>query len=462
MSAGRLALGTPGRRPALDPAAGEVDASRALGVYVHVPFCSVRCPYCDFAVDTRPAIPHTAYADALVAELEARAPWFARDGDPAAAGRNLRSIYFGGGTPSLLEPAAAARVIAAVSRLFGRAPDELEVTLEANPGEVDLGRLGEFRAAGFNRLSFGAQSFDDRELAALGRNHRAAAVAPALVAARAVGFSNITCDLIFGTPGQTLGDWRRSLEALLVLEPEHLSAYALTVEPGTKFANLERRGQLHRPDEGAVAEMFALGRDVLFSAGYEAYEISSFARPGFRAVHNQLYWTQGAYLGVGVSAASFRPLGDGTGLRFSNPRSTETYLQRALSGPVWPAKVERRGAVDLENEAVWLALRTADGVDRHQHRRRFGADVLGPLERQVNAERCKNRGWLVVDDHQVRLSDAGLLFADEVATMLWCSAKGKSRKNRGDSAVPVGAGPSAEGGQGAKAGWSPPEPVGGG
>jgi oxygen-independent coproporphyrinogen III oxidase len=402
------------RAPRIDPATGTFDAARPFGIYVHFPFCGVRCPYCDFAVDERAEIPHDLYADAVVRELEARAPWF-RDG---AAVPTLRSIYFGGGTPGLWRPDAVKRVIAAGRGGFGGG--ELEITVEINPGETDERALADLRAAGVNRLSLGAQSFADDELKRLGRNHDAAAIPRAFAAARAAGFTNLTVDLMFAVPGQTRESWQRSLAALLALGPEHVSAYSLTIEKGTRYHNDVRAGRLAPPDDELAAEMYASGRAVLAAAGFAQYEVSSHARPGFRAVHNQLYWTQGAYLGVGASAASFRPLRDGTGFRFTNPRATDTYLRAAADpkGPA-PAKVERRDKDDLENEALWLALRTTDGVDRSQHRARFGLDPIAGPGRAEAAALFVRRGWLTLDDHFVRLTPEGILFADEVASRLW-------------------------------------------
>ncbi len=401
-----------------DPNAGELDATRPLGVYVHYPFCGVRCPYCDFAVDVRSDIPHVAYADAVIGEIEARASWFGGGGGTLPA---LRSLYFGGGTPGLWLPAQIGRVIETVRRCFQAGPAaSLEITVEANPGEVDEARFVALAAAGVNRISLGVQSLDDGLLTRLGRNHGAAAARTAFQAARRAGFANLTCDLMFAVPGQTMTLWQRSVEELVALGPEHVSAYALTVEPGTAYASLNRRGRLERPDDEVAAEMFRWGKRALADAGYRAYEISSHARDGFRAVHNQLYWTQASYLGVGASAASFRPLTDGSGWRFSNPRSTETYLRGAArAGGPRPAKVERRTSADLENEALWLGLRTGDGIDREAHRRRFGADPLESAERSREAERCRASGWLDVTPQVLRLSDEGVLFADEVAARLW-------------------------------------------
>ncbi len=406
-----VALGrAPGSASKEDPSRGALAPGRPLGVYVHFPFCGVRCPYCDFAVDTRAEIPHDAYADAVIAELGARRAWF--EGP-------LASIYFGGGTPGLWRPAALGRVVDAVRDAFGGPPAAaLEITVEANPGEVDEPHLRALRAAGVNRLSLGAQAFEDRLLRALGRNHDAAAIPTAVRAARAARFEALSLDLMFGLPEQSRDDWRRALDAVVALAPEHVSAYALTIERGTAFGALDRAGNLPRPDDDAVAAMFEDAGAALGAAGLPRYEVSSYASPGRRARHNGLYWSGAPYLGLGASAASFRPLADGAGWRFSNPRAADTYLAAVAAGggAVAPRQVEHRAAAELENEAVWLGLRTVDGVDRAAHRRRYGRD---PLDGRTAAPACLAAGWLVVDEESVRLTPTGFLFADEVARRLW-------------------------------------------
>jgi oxygen-independent coproporphyrinogen-3 oxidase len=347
----------------------------------------------------------------VIAEIEARRGWFAGAGP-------LVSIYFGGGTPGLWRADAVARVIAAGRAAFAGGAD-LEITVEANPGEIDEPHLAALRAAGVNRLSLGLQALDDRLLSALGRNHGAAAGPAAMRAARAAGFTDVSVDLIFGVPGQSLDDWSRTVDGALALEPDHVSAYALTVERGTAFGALDRAGRLPRPDDEAVAVLFEHARAALAAAGLPPYEVSSYARPGRRARHNALYWSGAPYLGVGASAASFRPLDDGCGWRFSNPRATDTYLASARAGGGSPRAVhaERRTAADLENEALWLGLRTVDGVARAPHRARHGVD---PLERrQAEADRCVAAGWLAIDDARLHLTPRGFLFADEVAGRLW-------------------------------------------
>jgi len=398
-----------------DPASGFLDASRPLGVYVHFPFCRARCPYCDFATAMIEPIPHDDYAATVTAEVSARMGWFRGENAP-----DLQSIYFGGGTPGLWRPQAIGRVIEA-TRLHCDATGPLEITVETNPGEVTADSAAGLLAAGVNRVSLGMQAFQDHLLRAIGRQHNVDAIAAAVQAARSAGIDNLCADLMFGLPGQTMDDWRHSLDALVALGPEHITAYALTVERGTPFGALERAGKLQRPDEGIVAAMYVTAHEVLQAAGFEHYEISSYARPGRRAVHNTLYWTGGAYLGVGASASSFRPLVDGSGWRFSNPRGLTTYLRSAAAheGNPLPAKVERRTSEDLENEGLWLGLRTCDGVDRAAHARRYGRDPLASRERAAAAQTCVDAGWLSVAPDHIRLTVAGFLFVDEVASRLW-------------------------------------------
>jgi oxygen-independent coproporphyrinogen-3 oxidase len=416
------------------PARGALAPGVPLGVYVHFPFCGVHCPYCDFAVEVRADVPHDAYADAVIADIAARRGWFAGAGA-------LQSIYFGGGTPGLWRAEALARVIDAACAAFGvadaAARAALEITVEANPGEVDQPHLEALARAGVNRLSLGAQAFDDRLLRAIGRNHDAAAIPVAVAAARAAGIDNLSLDLMFGLPQQELDDWRRSVDDAIALAPEHVSAYALTIERGTPFGALDRAGKLPRAGDDAVAAMFQVGRDALAAAGLAHYEVSSYARAGRRARHNSLYWQAAgaAYLGAGASASSFRPLDDGSGWRFANPRATATYLRAAhgARGPA-PVHVERRAPNDLENEAVWLGLRTVDGVDRAVHRRRYGRDVLDGREAAVAA--CVRAGWLTVSDERVALAAGGWLFADEVATRLWRQSGNDNASDGGNDDVP--------------------------
>ncbi len=376
---------------ALDPSSGGIDGSRPLGVYVHFPFCTARCPYCDFAVTVRPEIPHDAYADAVLAELNVRGAWFKGDDGP-----RLVSIYFGGGTPGRWRADALGRVLAATQQTFDSGA-ELEITVEANPGDLESSTLRELCARGVNRLSFGAQAFQDRLLQSLGRQHDAAAIAHAFRAARAAGFDNLCADLMFGLPGQKMNDWRESLAALCALAPEHITAYALTVESGTPFGVLQRAGKLRRPGDDTVAAMYSLCHDELTAAGYEHYEISSYARPGRRSVHNSLYWTMGAYLGLGVSASSFRPLASSDGWRFANPRSFGTYARQlaAHAGAVPPVHVRA---------SLARASRRRGAVARPAHVRRRGSpSPPAPSRRRpTRTSRARRRGRLVRESRLAR------------------------------------------------------------
>jgi oxygen-independent coproporphyrinogen-3 oxidase len=372
-----------------------------FGVYIHFPYCRKRCPYCDFAVHARARIPHEAYAAAVRRELGARAPLF--------AGRRLRSVYFGGGTPGLWRADCLGSVLAAVRETFApeAGGDELEVTVEANPDDLPRAHVDALVAAGVNRLSLGAQSLSDKHLHTLGRTHDAAQVERAVVDARAAGIARLSIDLMFALPAQTLTELEADLAGVLALAPDHVSAYNLTIEERTAFGGLARAGMLAVPDTGVAAEMYQRIDDRLRGAGHEHYEISSWARPGRRAVHNTLYWTGGEYLGLGCSAHSFRRLPDGGGERFSVVRSVDQWLRD-------PAIVgrEQLDAAALEREAMWLGLRLLDGIDRAWHRRLHAVD---PVERHADeVRRLVSEGLLIVTAQRLQLTARGVLFADEV------------------------------------------------
>ena len=389
------------RRETPDPSVGPYDAFRPIGVYVHFPFCSVRCPYCDFAVDTRAEIPHDGYADAVLAELAARAPLF--------AGRRLRSIYFGGGTPSLWDPLDIARVIAAVRARF---PDGVpdEITVEANPLDCVPAVLDALLAAGATRLSIGAQSFENRELVFLGRDHDGDTAAASVAAARGAGFASISLDLIYGLSGRTLEDFGRSLDRAVALAPEHLSVYQLTVESRTPFGAAARAGRAVATDDDVAAAQFELAHARLGAAGYEHYEVSSYARPGHRARHNSLYWTGADYLGLGNGAHSLLRLPDGGGLRWAAHRSVVRYLAGAPAADPRAcglvAETTAQDARAVRADRVWLGLRTADGIPREL------VGDPGPLAALAAA------GLITVDEDRVRPTARGLLFADELGARL--------------------------------------------
>jgi oxygen-independent coproporphyrinogen-3 oxidase len=357
----------------------------SVGVYVHVPFCERVCPYCDFAVvaaRSLGAAVQREYVDALLRELDARAPHFAE--------LRLASLYLGGGTPSLLDPAELRRIVRAVHAHFD-ADREVECTLELNPGSVERARLPDFRAAGVNRLSVGIQSFDDGVLKRLGRAHRGAAGRAALRAARAAGFENVSIDLIYGAPGQSLAGLERDLDEAIAFAPEHVSAYELSVEEGTPFALAAARGQLSQPDELTAVRMFEGVGTALGAAGYVAYELSSHARPGFESVHNRRYWERRPVLGIGMGAWSCEPATERAphGSRRANVRDLPIYLERiGADRSAAAAAPEVLCAATARGEAAFLALRTARGLDAVRFAREFGAPprrFFGPEIDQLRA-----------------------------------------------------------------------------
>jgi oxygen-independent coproporphyrinogen-3 oxidase len=381
-----------------------------VGVYVHVPFCERVCPYCDFpVVAARTLAPRDEddYVRALLAELAQRRADF--------AGLALASVYLGGGTPSLLRPESVARVIAAVREAF-RPEGEPEVTLEVNPSTLERERLPGFRAAGASRLSIGIQSFDDGVLKRLGRAHRAEEGHATLRAARAAGFENVSLDLIFAAPGQTREMAEADADEAAAFEPEHVSAYALTVEAGTPYAGAVARGRLALPAEDEAAAMMEAVPERLARARLVAYEISNLARPGFESAHNRRYWARLPVLGLGMGAWSTEPRSSAAphGARRANRRDLAGYLERALAGEsaaVGPPEV--LDARTARGEAAFLALRTARGLRAAEFAAEFGAPPRGFFGEAI--ERFRRLGLLEeAAGGDLRLSPRGRLLADGV------------------------------------------------
>ncbi len=380
-----------------------------LGVYLHVPFCERVCPYCDFTVvRARPLDPATEarYVTALVAELGLRRERF--------AGRRLESIYFGGGTPSLLSAASIERLLAAVQGAFP-GHDRAEVTLEVNPSTVERERLPAFRAAGVTRLSIGIQSFDDTVLRRLGRAHRADEGRRSLAAARDAGFGNVSLDLIVAAPGQDEAAVARDLDAVIAFGPEHVSIYALSVESGTPFATAAARGQLRVPDDDTAARMLEAVAGALEAAGLARYEISNFARRGFESRHNRRYWQRRAVLGLGVGAWSCEPPDEAAphGARRANVRDLGVYLARVGEEGL-PA--EPREVLDprtARGEAAFLALRTAEGLRAGAFSREFGAPPRAFWAEEI--ERLVGAGLVAeTEGGDLRLTPRGILLSDSV------------------------------------------------
>ena len=366
------------------------------GLYVHLPFCPYICPYCDFAKWPVRRSDAARYLAALDAQSRA-APAFA-----------ARTLFLGGGTPNTYAPGEVAALVAGLRERF--APDGFrETTIELNPdpGLCTSEAFAAYREAGIDRLSFGVQSFVASELATLGRRHAPHDAEVAVTRARAAGFANISLDLIFGTPLQTVDSWRASLDAALTLGVEHVSTYGLTIEDGTPFAAWFAR----RPEDFASndleGDLYALGIETLAAAGYEQYEISNFARPGRRCAHNANYWANGEYLGLGVGAASYRD-----GVRGVTTRDLATYCSAALAESAIPVEAERLVGAARLGEAAMLALRTHEGVDVASFAKRYDVDFLAFYE-PVLRDLCAS-GTLDVTPAHVRLTRRGRFVANDV------------------------------------------------
>lgn len=370
-----------------------------LGLYLHIPFCRRKCPYCDFfSVEG-----HAAQLRSYPALLRRQLAW--------AAGHGWRgpvdTVYFGGGTPSLLSTRAVGSLLSAIDQRFGLASDA-EITLEANPGTVTAARLAGYRAAGVNRLSLGLQSLDPRQLATLGRLHSREEGLQAVRHARSAGFTNLSLDLIFALPGQSLATLDEELDRYLDLAPEHLSCYGLTAEPDTPFHHRVQAGELQLPDGEFYAEAFLRLHERLTAAGYAHYEIANYARSGQACRHNLGYWGRRPYLGIGAGAHSFREIGWGE--RWSVPPDLVSF-DAALRRREEPAEriegFERSGAM---SETLYLGLRTSRGVDDADFHIRFGCTVAEAFPAEV----AQLRPWLALEEGCWRISVAGWLLYDRL------------------------------------------------
>lgn len=376
--------------------------ARDASLYLHLPWCQAKCPYCDFNSYAATAWPEDAYADALLAELEthlAAPPW--RE-------TFLRTIFFGGGTPSLFRPATIGRLLDGIAARWPLAADA-EITLEANPGSVERARLTGFREAGVNRVSFGVQSFRPPLLQTLGRVHSADDARAAYAAARAAGFDNVNLDLIFAVPGESRHDWEEDVAEMLALAPEHISAYNLTYEAGTPFHTLRARGALTPLDEDDELWMYQHARAAFAAAGYEQYEISNFARPGREARHNSSYWRGIDYLGLGAGAHSYASV-PGFGTRWSNERLPDRYLAAVRRGDAVATR-ETLSFDTAAGEFMFLGLREMRGIDPAAFAARFG-DTIEHVHPEV--EGFRRDGLLVERAGRLTLSERGLLVADAV------------------------------------------------
>lgn len=379
------------------PARGPLDASpprtARLGLYVHVPFCAARCPYCSFATAPHGAEAFARYRRALAREIDllGEAGW--------ASAVTLDSVFLGGGTPSLLDPAGLAAILDRVRRRFTVAPGA-EITVECNPESVTREKLAAYRAAGVNRVSLGVQSLDDAVLVRLGRLHSAAGAEAAFAAARAAGLENVSVDLMYGLPGLDTAAWERTVRSILAWAPDHLSAYGLALDEGSAWG-AQGPGGLP-PEETVVRQYWALAAAAA-RAGLEHYEISNYARPGFRARHNLAYWHAGEYLACGPSAAGH--LGD---VRYTNARAVARYCAAVEAGRLPIESWERLSEGQRRGERLILGLRLADGVPAAWLAERAAGDDR--LRDRLAAWRT--RGLLGEADGRARLTEAGFLLSD--------------------------------------------------
>jgi len=376
----------------------------SFSLYIHIPWCHSKCPYCDFNSHAAAVWPEDEYVRALIAEMERRAA------EPTWHGNPLRTIFFGGGTPSLFDPRSIGRILDSAQRRFGFEPD-IEITLEGNPGTVDFSKLAGMRAAGVNRISFGAQSFNPVILKFLGRIHSADQTREAARDARRAGFERLNLDLIFAVPGQTGDDVRGDIAEAIALGPDHISAYNLTFEEGTAFFTEMKRGRIMPLLNDDQAAMYALVRDELPRRGYPMYEISNYAQSGHEARHNLTYWRGQSYLGIGAGAHSFARDGAG-GRRWWNERMPARYSAAALAGGLAEAGAETVDAEIAAGEFVFLNLRLREGFDLSDFELRFGVS----FDTRFGAQTVSlfDAGLLLREDGRVRLSDRGLELADSI------------------------------------------------
>jgi len=364
-------------------------------LYVHIPFCETKCPYCDFNSFAVEGLDVDGYLDALAREMDARGV----PSDPS-------TVFIGGGTPTVVTPEQLDRYLADITARIRPDPAR-EFTIEANPGSLTAEKLAVLRARGVNRISVGAQSLFDHHLRALGRVHAVADVLDAVALVRAAGFERFNLDFIYGVPGMRRDEWMETLERAIEFDPGHLSCYALIFEPGTEFTQRRQRGTMRPIAEEDELFMFRWTERRLRRAGYERYEISNFARPGHVCQHNINYWQNGSYAGFGAGAHSYLER-----RRFGNERRLDRYRALVLETGSAIVSEETLGDEAAARETVALALRTAAGVDLEAVGRRFGLDaptLLSPTVREMEAARLVERGA------RVRLTRRGWRLADAVA-----------------------------------------------
>lgn len=378
---------------------------KPYSLYIHIPYCLHKCPYCDFNTYALPNFPEQEYAETIQREFSHRVTY------TEWRERPIRSIYFGGGTPSLFDSATISGLLSTI-RSLAPVLSDAEITLEANPGTIATTKLRELRASGVNRLSIGAQSFQPKVLATLGRVHSRDQTVMGIDAAREVGFLNVSLDLLYGVPSQSLDDLTADLEVFASLAPEHISAYTLTYEKGTPYYRSVKKGALVPVSEELVIDMMGVVTTSLGQTGYAHYEISNFAKPGAEAQHNQAYWNGDDYLGLGAGAHSFVRSPHPTGTRWANLAAPGDYMKAVRqdnSGESWRETLSLEGAIF---EFFFLGLRKCAGVRFSDFSSRFGAEIrdIYPSLLTVLTE----ESLLTIDDGSLALTEKGRLLCDSV------------------------------------------------
>jgi oxygen-independent coproporphyrinogen-3 oxidase len=367
------------------------------GLYIHIPFCKQACHYCDFHFSTLLSNKENLIK-ALIKEIEIQKYYL--------KGEVIKTIYFGGGTPSILSQDEINSILNSIQTNFSIEADA-EITLEANPDDLSKGSLLNYKAAGINRLSIGIQSFDDRVLRFLNRAHNSSKAMESVELAREVGFSNISIDLIYSIPDQSLEDWLRNIRYALSLSPEHISAYSLTIEEKTVFGNWAKKGKLFAMAEDPSATQFEVLMETLADNGFEQYEISNFCKPGFVSKHNSSYWNQENYLGVGPSAHSFNG-----SLRQFNVRNNSFYVKSIEKGEI-PAEVEILTRENKINETILICIRTSQGLELQQLKTQYGYDI--PVLFKMKIAQMIGQELITVVNSRLMLTKKGKLVADKVA-----------------------------------------------
>ena len=379
----------------------KAEPKKPLGLYVHIPFCVKKCNYCDFLSAPADDATKKRYVDALCKEIEGY--------KALTKDYELATIYFGGGTPSILEVSFIEQVLSVIRKCFAVAVTA-EITLEVNPGTVTKEKLLKYRELGINRLSIGVQSAKEKELALLGRIHSFEDAKNTVQWAGEAGFDNISMDLMSALPGQSLADYMENVEAVLSLNPEHISSYSLIIEEGTNFYELYAEGKEKEsdlPEEETDRAMYAYTKQRLAEAGYERYEISNYAKPGFESKHNSSYWTGTEYIGVGLGASSLF-----TNARYHNETDLTTYIKEVEEGKDVRCEIERLVLEEQMEEFMILGLRRMRGVSREEFQKRFGR----PIETVYGSvlQKLKKQGLLTAEGDRIALTELGIDVSNQV------------------------------------------------